>query len=40
MVVDKDQDFRLQSCNCIDYVLDKNSILESYPLDKIKAYEI
>jgi hypothetical protein len=35
-VADKEQDFRLQNCNCIDYIIDKNSILHAYPLENIK----
>lgn len=36
MITDENQDFRLQSCNCIDYVLDTKSILNAYPLENIK----
>ena len=36
IVADDRQDFRFQSCNCLDYVLDKDSILNAYPLTNIK----
>jgi hypothetical protein len=36
MIADKEQDFRLQNCNCTDYIIDKNSILNAYPLENIK----
>lgn len=33
---DKNQDFRLQHCSCVDYLINKDSVLESYPLENIK----
>jgi hypothetical protein len=36
MIADENQDFRLQNCNCVDYLINKNSILEAYTLDLIK----
>ena len=36
LIPDENQDFRLQSCNCVDYVLDTESILNAYSLDNIK----
>lgn len=36
MISDENQDFRLQHCNCIDYIIDKDSILNAYPLENIK----
>lgn len=36
LIKDENQDFRFQSCNCVDYILDKESILNAYPLENIK----
>lgn len=36
MLPNKEQDFRMQNCGCIDFIIDKNSILNSYPLIKIE----
>ena len=36
MISNEEQDFRFQNCNCIDYKIDKESILNSYPLENIK----
>jgi len=33
---DPNQDFRLQHCNCTDYIIDEQSILQAYSLDNIK----
>lgn len=33
---DEDQDFRLQRCCCVDYIVDKESILNAYPNTNIK----
>ena len=36
MIADEEQDFRLQHCDCVDFVINKDSILNSYSLEKIK----
>lgn len=36
MIANENQDFRLQNCNCVDYLIDKNSILNVYPLENVK----
>jgi len=36
IVADDKQDFRLQACNCLDYLIDKDSILNAYSLTLIK----
>lgn len=36
MSPDQNQDFRLQNCNCTDYIINKESILNAYSLELIK----